>query len=292
MKLTGLLDSSVSTLPLKDSTQARSLSFTFGISFLPCKATCLVFLNLWLFQDYEQVDVKAHEVAEREQPKSPSPSYNRRKKKKKLREQTSEQTQNQSEEVGSEVLKVFKPATLDVQFEGIGSLEEFKILANGKVMDSELPEDIRRKYYDLCRSQKAFLHVNIVEGINDQLVASSITETVSVAEAIRSCTRGTARVTAWDRTLKALEMLGMNVGFLRDRVKRLMCIEFDYENAEQRYREAEGERAHAEEEIRRMEERLKEMKEGNEKLVAEFESLKLQAESLQLKFQEEATAPW
>lgn len=237
------------------------------------------------------MDVEAHEPAEREHPQSPPSSHTRRKKKK-FREQTSEQPQNQSEEVGFEVLEGSKPATLDVQFEGIRSLEEFKILANGKVMDSELPEDIRRKYYELCLSQKAFLHTNIVEGINDQLVASSITETVNVADAIRSCTRGTARVAAWDRTLKALEMLGMNVGFLRDRVKRLMCLEFDYENAEQSYRKVEGERARTEEEIRRMEERLKEMKEGNEKLVAEFENLKLQAEFLQHKFQEEATAPW
>lgn len=256
------------------------------------KSRLLSFLTLWHVQDDEKVDEEAHELAEREHPKSPPPSYIRKKKKKKLHKHTSEQSRNQSEEVDLEVLEGSKRARLDVQFAGITSLEEFKILANGKVIDSEFPEDIRQKYYELCLSQRTFLHANIVEGINDQLVASSITETVSVADAIRACTRGTARVTAWDRTLKALEMLGMNVGFLRDRVKRLMCLEFNYENAEQRYREAESERYRMEEEIKKMEARLKEMKAGNGKLITESESLKLKAESLQLKFQEEATAPW
>lgn len=242
--------------------------------------------------DDDQVDKEACELVERRHPKSNSLSYIRQNKKKKLPEQTSEQSQNQSEEVGSEVLEGSKRTKPDVLFEGIGSLEDFKILVNGKVVDSEFPEDIRRKYYELCLSQGTFLHANIIEGINDQLVASLISETVSVADAIRACTRRTARVLAWDRTLKALEMLGMNVGFLRERAKQLMCLDFDCKDAGQRYREAEGERSRTEEEIRKMEARLEELKEGNEKLGAEVESLKLKAESLHIKFQEEATASW
>ncbi|PKI50118.1 hypothetical protein CRG98_029442 [Punica granatum] len=245
-----------------------------------------------LYPDDDRVEEKGREPAESEHLETPCSSYHRRKKKKKLPEQTSEQSRNQSEEIVSEVLEGSKSGVCDTQFEGIRSLEDFKILVNGKVMDSEFPEDIRRKYYELCLSQGSFLHANIVEGINDQLVASSISETVSVADAIRSCNRGTARVTAWDRTLKALEMLGMNVGFLRDRVKRLMGLNFDSDNTEQRYKVAERERARASEEIRKMEARLKEMKEEKEKLSAEVESLRVKAESLRVKYLEEATAPW
>lgn len=248
--------------------------------------------DLWCVPDDDQVDEEACELAEGGHPKSDSLSYIRRNEKEKLPEQISDQSQDQSEEVGSEVLEGSKWTMQDSLFEGVRRLEDFKILANGKVMDSEFPEDVRRKYYELCLSQGTFLHANIIEGINDQLVVSSISETVSVADAIRTCMRQTARVTAWDRTLKALEMLGMNLGFLHDRVKQLMCLDYDCENAEQRYREAEGERSHAEEEIRKMEERLKEIKEGNETMSAEVESLKLKADDLQLKFQEEATAPW
>ncbi|OWM66235.1 hypothetical protein CDL15_Pgr013452 [Punica granatum] len=245
-----------------------------------------------LYPDDDRVEEKGREPAESEHLETPCSSYHRRKKKKKLPEQTSEQSRNQSEEIVSEVLEGSKSGVCDTQFEGIRSLEDFKILVNGKVMDSEFPEDIRRKYYELCLSQGSFLHANIVEGINDQLVASSISETVSVADAIRSCNRGTARVTAWDRTLKALEMLGMNVGFLRDRVKRLMGLNFDSDNTEQRYKVAERERARASEEIRKMEARLKEMKEEKEKLSAEVESLRVKAESLRVEYLEEATAPW
>ncbi|KAK4760895.1 hypothetical protein SAY87_005788 [Trapa incisa] len=253
--------------------------------------------------DNDQAYEEACEPGDRCNPKSRALSCTVRNKKKSLPEvilehsqdvpeDISEHSQNQSEEVGSEVLEGSKWSAPDAPSEVIGSLEDFKIKVNGKVMDLEFHEDVRKKYYELCLCQGTFLHASIIEGISDQLVVSSISETVSVADAIRACVRKTARVMAWNRTLKALEMLGMNVGFLRQRVKRLMSLHFDCENAERRYELAQGERTCVDEEIRKMEKRVKEIKEGKEKFSTEVESMKLEAENLRLKFQEEATAPW
>lgn len=61
-------------------------------------------------------------------------------KKKQLRDQTSEQPQNHSEETGSEVLEGSKSHMLDVQFEGIKALKNTIFWQNGKVMDSEFPK--------------------------------------------------------------------------------------------------------------------------------------------------------
>ncbi|KAF2283704.1 hypothetical protein GH714_014297 [Hevea brasiliensis] len=101
--------------------------------------------------------------------------------------QLPEQSENDSEEVGSEVLEGFKLSLPAVQFKDVKDFENFNILVDGLVIDSELSEDVRRKFYMLCRSQNTFLHENLIKGINFMLVAGIISETVNIADAIRAC---------------------------------------------------------------------------------------------------------
>lgn len=210
--------------------------------------------------------------------------------------QPAEQSENDSEEVGSEVLEGFKLSLPAVQFEDIKSYENFNILVDGLVLDSELSEDIRSKYYKLCCSQNAFLHDNLIKGINFKLIAGIISETVNIADAIKACNVTTSRdeFSTWDKTLKASELFGMNVGFLRARLSRLVSLAFDSEGAAKtkRYIEAKTERAHTEDEMRNLETKLVELKTAFERYGADIESLKSKAESYELKFQEEVLAPW
>ncbi|XVE82778.1 hypothetical protein DITRI_Ditri16bG0033000 [Diplodiscus trichospermus] len=210
--------------------------------------------------------------------------------------QPAEQSENDSEEVGSEVLEGFKLAVPTIQFNDITSFENFNILVDGSVRDSELSEDIRNEYYKLCCSQHSFLHDNIIPGINLKLVVGIISETVNIANAIRACKLTTSRdeFDSWDKTLKAFELLGMNVGFLRARLHRLVNLAFESEDAAdtRRYIEAKMERAQTEDEIRNLEAKLAELKDACKRLGVEIESVQSKAETYEHRFEEEVKAPW
>ncbi|KAK3416167.1 hypothetical protein EUGRSUZ_H02009 [Eucalyptus grandis] len=207
-----------------------------------------------------------------------------------------EQSENDSEGVNSEVLEGFKLSLPDVQFKDVDSFSNFHIVIDGMVVNSELSEDILRKYYELCRSQNVFLHENLLKGMNYKLIVGIICETVHVADAVRACKITTTReeFETWDKTLKAFKILGMNVGFVRARLKQLVGLAFESEMAmeTQKYVESKRNRDCADEEISNLEARLLELKEDNRRVSAEIECLKPKVESYELKFQEEVTAPW
>lgn len=209
---------------------------------------------------------------------------------------SAEQSENDSDEVASEVLEGYKLSLPAVRFEDVKSFENFSIVIEGLVLDSEIPEDIRNKYYKLCCSQNAFLHDKLIKGINFKLIAGIISETVNIADAIKACNLTTSRdeFATWDKTLKASELFGMNVGFLRSRLKKLLSLAFDSDGATKtrKYIESRNERAHTEDEIRNLEVKLVELKAAYERCGADIESLKSKAESYELKFQEEVLAPW
>ncbi|WRX08478.1 B3 DNA binding domain - like 6 [Theobroma cacao] len=210
--------------------------------------------------------------------------------------QPAEQSENDSEEVGSEVLEGFKLSVPTIQFKDITSFENFSILVGDLVIDSELSEDIRNKYFKLCCSQNSFLHENIIQGINFKLIVGTISETVNIADAIRACKLTTSQdeFDSWDKTLKAFDLLGMNVGFLRTRLRRLVNLAFESEGAAdaRRYVEAKMERAQTEDEIRNLEAKLAELKDTCKTFGVEIESLQSQAETYELRFEEEVQASW
>lgn len=209
---------------------------------------------------------------------------------------SAEQSGNQSEEVGSEVLESSKLSAPKVHFKDVATFENFKILIDGVLLDSEFLEDTRLKYYNLCRSQNDFLHENLMDGINLKLIIGAISEIVSISDAIKACDLTTSRdmFSAWDRTLNAFELLGMNVGFLRARLKQLTSLAFESESAVEarKLAEAKSKRAFVEDEIRKLELRLLDLEEANEKLGVEIGSLRPRVETYELEFLEQVNAPW
>uniref|UniRef100_A0A5B7B7S2 TF-B3 domain-containing protein n=1 Tax=Davidia involucrata TaxID=16924 RepID=A0A5B7B7S2_DAVIN len=203
-----------------------------------------------------------------------------------------DQCGNDSDDFGSEGLEGVRFSESTVDFKDVKSIENFTILVDGLIIDSEIPTHLRTKYYELCCSQQAFLHDHLLEGLNCKLAAGIISETVNIADAIRASKLTTSQqnFTTWDRTLKAFEGLGVSVGFLRGRLNRLVSLAFESQG---RLIESKRlERVQAEEEMRTLEAKLLEVKEVTMSLDSEIEALKVKGERLELMFQEEASAPW
>ncbi|XP_050379984.1 B3 domain-containing protein Os01g0234100-like [Argentina anserina] len=217
-------------------------------------------------------------------------------KKKKIHLPVEQHSEIDSEEDDSEIVESSRLPGTALQFEDIKSYENFSILVNGLAVDSEFPEDIRRKYYKLCCSQKAFLHENVMKATDYKLIVGAIAETVHIVDAIKTCQITTTQddFVCWDKYLRAFELLGMNVGFIRERLCRLANLAFDSEDAmdAKTYKEARKERARAGLGLRSIETKIKELREACHDFSCAIESLRSKAEVYNHRFQDELTAPW
>ncbi|KAI6677924.1 hypothetical protein NL676_038720 [Syzygium grande] len=169
-----------------------------------------------------------------------------------------------------------------IDFKDVTSIENFTIITKGLVIDSELSEHLRAKYYELCRCQKTFLHTSLLEGLNYKLAAGIISET---GFEDHNFYRG---LDVWATTLKAFEDLGMDVGFLRARLGRLISLALTSRKCE----EVKGERACAAEKRSRLEAELTETKGAISRLHAEIETTGNDSYGLEMAFQQVASAPW
>lgn len=203
-----------------------------------------------------------------------------------------EQSENDSDEVASEVLEGSKLSGAATQFHDVKSFENFSIQVDGLLLDSELPEETRKTYYKLCCSQNAFLHENVIKGMNKKLIVGTISETVHIANAIKACKLTTSRddFAAWDKSLKAFELLGMNVGFLRARLSQLTGLAYESKVPvdARGYAESRKERARVKTGMKNIETKLAELKEAFENFDATVQSLSSQTESYEHKFHQEA----
>ncbi|PSR87985.1 B3 domain-containing protein [Actinidia chinensis var. chinensis] len=210
--------------------------------------------------------------------------------------QSAKQFENDCEEVHSEVPAGPRLSGSAVRFRDVKSFMDFNILVDGLCIDSELPEHIRVKYYALCCSKNTLIHAHLFRGLNSKLVAGIVCETVNIADAIRACKLTTSRdeYLIWEKTLKSFELMGMSVGFLRARLRHLLILAFESDDARdaRKYLDAKSGKGRAEDEIRDLEAKLVELKQASEKFGADIESLKSKAESFENKFQEEIDAPW
>lgn len=210
--------------------------------------------------------------------------------------QPDEHSGNNSEGVASEVLECYKFSESSIQFKDVKSFEEFHIVVDGICIDPELPEDVRRIYYELCVSKNDFLHSHILPGLYSKLASAVIFEIVAIAESIKSSkpTTPVYEFEVWDQSLRSFEVLGLNVEFLRTRLQRLRDLALDSEAAADtnKYQVAKTGRCQVEDEICALEEKLAELRELKCTFDQEVESLKAKAETQELKFQEEANAPW
>ncbi|CAB4290460.1 unnamed protein product [Prunus armeniaca] len=202
----------------------------------------------------------------------------------------SDHSESESGDVGFEVLDGLRLSESVVTFEEVKCMDDFNVLVNGLIINSEFSKYILNKYYELCCSQNSFLHEHLLEGLNCKLVAGVISETVNIADAIRACnfTTPEGNFSTWDQTLKAFQGLGMNIGFLLARLDQLVSLA----SKSKRFKEARLEKDQAEEEMRSLEAKLLEVKEAVSRLESEIETLNTSSENLELTFQEVAKASW
>ncbi|KAK1402577.1 TF-B3 domain-containing protein [Heracleum sosnowskyi] len=177
-----------------------------------------------------------------------------------------------------------------VNFEDVKSFENFNVVVDGLNIDCEIPQNLRVKYYELCCSQKSYLHDQLIDGMNLQLVVGVILETINIADAIRNSKPTTCEnLKVWDNTLKAFEIFGMKVGFLRARMNKLLTLSSDSEEA---LKHKIFEKVKAEEELKTLEIKSCSVKEVIQKSNYEIEAMKKKAERLEDVFMEESKAPW
>uniref|UniRef100_A0A2C9UX33 TF-B3 domain-containing protein n=2 Tax=Manihot esculenta TaxID=3983 RepID=A0A2C9UX33_MANES len=202
----------------------------------------------------------------------------------------SDHSENEREDLGFDVLDGIRLSESAVDFNQVKSFDDFDIIINGLVINPELSRHLQSKYYDLCCSQRSFLHEQLLGGLNCKLAAGVIAETINIADAIRASklTNPLESFATWKRTLKAFQTLGMNINFLLDRLDQLTSLAAK----SRRHKEARIERVNAEEELRTLETKLLEIKETSSRLDIEIQQLEAKSENYELKFREVAEAPW
>ena len=207
--------------------------------------------------------------------------------------QSTEQSENDSDEAFSETFEGFRMP----EFNELNGFQNFSIIVDGMAIDEELSSEVCNKYYKLCYSQQAFLHENLIKGLNYMLIVGIISEIVNIADAIKVSVISTPRAefTNWDKTLLAFENIGMNVEFLRVRLRRLVSLTYEVDNALEARKHLENkteQRGQLENEIKNMELKLDELKEACSGFGDYLESLKSKAERSHHKFEKEVAANW
>ncbi|KAJ1253780.1 hypothetical protein BS78_K190800 [Paspalum vaginatum] len=202
---------------------------------------------------------------------------------------------NGSNAAASEAIDGLRVSDSDVNFSDVTSFSDFNIVVDSLVIDCKLHEQARRTYYELCRSQKAFLHEHLLKQLNLTLVVGVIMETISIAEGIRACkaqASSSEDLVIWKKTLESLELLGMNVGFLLKRVSDLLGLPAADLSECQKYREVKAERSRAAEKVRALELLLSNVKDTLRKMDSDMEEMESSVKRSSLTLQRLAAAPW
>ncbi|XP_019179234.1 PREDICTED: B3 domain-containing protein Os01g0234100-like [Ipomoea nil] len=175
-------------------------------------------------------------------------------------------------------------------------LKNFSIAVNGCPVDSKFSISARVKYYELCCAQKSYLHDGFAENINYMLAVGIILETVSIADNIKACTLSTPLTDfkSWDNTLSGFMQLGMDVGFLQERLSKLSnrAIEFQGSHEASRHCEIITEESKLNKEIESVEKKLMELKEALMDVRVEKEGLVTEFLICDMAFCKMATSPW
>ncbi|CAI0457048.1 unnamed protein product [Linum tenue] len=179
-----------------------------------------------------------------------------------------------------------------VDFRQVKSFADFDIIVNGLVINSELSKQLQHKYYELCSSQKLFLHERILDGLNCKLIVGVISQTINIADAIRASELGTQQkeeFVTWESTLSAFEKLGMNVEFILTRLRRLMGLCGNVN----RLKRLKTERAEVGEKVKALEALLEKWARRTKMIDEEIERLELNdVVDVQARYRELAKSPW
>ncbi|KAI3994347.1 hypothetical protein MKX01_012604 [Papaver californicum] len=188
---------------------------------------------------------------------------------------SSREPDSSEEVIDSEVLKYIKFSDSIFEIRDVTNLESFIITVDGLIIDSEISANVRTKYYELCRSQKTYLHKHLIQGLNSKLVAGIICETVNIADAIRACKLSTPKdeYKAWEKSLIGFKHLGMNVEFLLSRLDILLKLDLESEHPPDY-----NEQNLAKEELSTLEKKILELRNESARLEKEVKTLKVNAE--------------
>ncbi|EYU26120.1 hypothetical protein MIMGU_mgv1a0207362mg, partial [Erythranthe guttata] len=191
---------------------------------------------------------------------------------------------------GSEIHMHHSANSID-QFKDISGFEDFKIHLGGLILDSEIPKNIRAKYYNLCCSQRMFLLDHLINGLSTKLAVVMISETTNISEAVRSADVSTSlhHLECWEKTFKAFEDLGMAVGFIRNRLHKLLEISREAQSNNESKMIV---RAQADHVSGNLETTSLNVEALIGSLEAEIETLRWKNEKLGFEFRELARAPW
>lgn len=177
-------------------------------------------------------------------------------------------------DIESDVIDGVRFSDTIISFETAKNFASFNIVVDGLVIDSKFPENVRKKYYELCCSQGAFLHEHLLRGLNLNLVAGIISETINIADAIKACNASTSfdDLHIWEKTLKGFELLGMNVSFLFAQLVLLLGVgsESDIIAESNSLRKARLDQARAAERMMALEAKLMELKENMKEIDLEL----------------------
>ncbi|KAK9699336.1 hypothetical protein RND81_08G168100 [Saponaria officinalis] len=190
-----------------------------------------------------------------------------------------------------EVLDGIRFTDSDINFETITGFENFNIIVDGLVIDSKFSDTNKKKYYELCRSQNAFLHQRLLKGLNCNLVVGIILETVNIADAIKACTSATSieDLRTWKTTLDGFELLGMKVSFLCAKLNLLLGISDESKISER----CTFERTDASKRMKALEVKIVELKQVIEKIDFEIDAeVKSSVGKHETRIKEIANTPW
>lgn len=177
-------------------------------------------------------------------------------------------------DIESDVIDGVRFSDTITSFETVKNFASFNIVVDGLIIDSKFPENVRKKYYELCCSQGAFLHEHLLRGLNLNLVAGIISETINIADAIKACNASTSfdDLHIWEKTLKGFELLGMNVSFLFAQLNLLLGVgsESDIIAESNSLRKARLDQALAAKRMMALEAKLVELKENMKEIDLEL----------------------
>ncbi|KAM0866341.1 hypothetical protein ACQ4PT_042691 [Festuca glaucescens] len=184
-----------------------------------------------------------------------------------------------------------------IHFGDVTSFSDFSIIVDSLVIDCKFPDHLRKTYYELCCSQKSFLHKNLLKQINLTLAVGVIMETINIAEGIRACKAHASShedFVVWKKTLESFELLGMNVAFLIKRIDDLLSIPAPSRDLaeHEEYIEMKLERARAEEKMKELDSKMSTVKVALKKIDVEMEEMESSVKRRGEMLQQLATAPW
>lgn len=161
-------------------------------------------------------------------------------------------------------------------FDSVKSFRSFKVIVGGSAIDDkQLPIETNMAYHGLCGDRKSLLHERMQKPICPLLVAGVIIETVRIAEGIRASATSPSRedLARWKKALESFEIMGMDIGFMRERVNSLLTLLKKADHLHKGYEAAKLERARATKGLRVLESKLSSLKDALTEIDVELQEM-------------------